>query len=53
MRVYQGKLSRFTAESKFTTRINTKVAAYEACQEGDDLRHLLQGKRILVDTRRG
>lgn len=47
MRVYQGRLSRFVRESKFIGRINTKILANDAIHEGDDLRKLLKGKRIL------
>lgn len=49
MRVYQGRLSKFTHETKFTGRINTKILANDAIHEGDDLRKLIKGKRILEE----
>lgn len=45
--VLRGKLSRFTHESKFTERINTKIMAKEAIEEGNNLRNRLKNRRVL------
>ena len=46
--VREGRLSRFTAESKFE-QTNCKIFAAEAVSEGLKLRHLVAGHRVLPD----
>lgn len=46
--IRRGKLSKFTHESKFTEKINTKLTAQEAITEGNKLREMIAGKTIHV-----
>lgn len=45
---FGGKLSRFTKPSKFDEPTNTEKMAQEAIREGETLRRMLHGKRILI-----
>lgn len=45
----EGRCSRFTNESKFIGTTNTKKMAEEAIREGDRIRKMISGHRILLD----
>jgi hypothetical protein len=50
--VREGMCSRFTHESKFwTENSSASVQAVKALSEGDRLRKMLTGRRILLDLR--
>ena len=46
----EGRCSRFTNESKFLGT-NTRKMAEEAIREGDRIRKMISGRRILLDLR--